>query len=699
MYLLDPFLALASVLAVSIFLVLKAKIPAPFAPLIALCAAPLWLTLWGLAGLLQLGGWLWYLLAAVLLVVAVEYKAGSNNYKKLASPAFVLFFAAALSAALYLAIRQPMLHEWDEFSLWGTGVKLMKVTGQMHTVAPMGWAWSATQTPTLLMTGYFAQIFGAFAAWKIYAGYAFLLLAVVAAVVGTIPAASYSISVPVAFIGLLTPWAFAIYNRKYAATPVWLLSYGDIPAGMLLGGTLALYFGLRREKAPLWPVFIPLAALALVKDNTFVFALVAAGIMVADLLLFADRAKNAPRLRRRVASLFTRDKKKAWQPQPGSYTLAKRLGLSAGFFAAAALPFVVWNRHIAAVVAQRAAAGEVASTSEDLLTVVIICFKMLFNIEPRTPQFSQALSNMLEAYFSIGLKRGPGGIPLPDDYYPISMFGGNIVITLLIVGIFAAAIIFAGKGALRRRAAVALGLSAGGFVGYYLLLLFSYGRIFKSAALISYNRYITAYYIGWFLLAVCFLALAARECKPHSFARLAALALAVVMVLRTGVLLPLQNSDVGYPDAFFTAHRTEEKIAQSVLAALPDEGEGRPRVFFVSQGDSFGERWFHYSYWLLPALVDYSINAGGSLTAPLPGRVMSEEYKLVTAIGLQKYLTKSGCEYMMVERLDDEFIQSYKALFTDELAGAVQRTTLLYRVVGEGLSLRLEPVEMEVPPR
>ena len=54
-------------------------------------------------------------------------------------------------------------------------------------------------------------------------------------------------------------------------------------------------------------------------------------------------------------------------------------------------------------------------------------------------------------------------------------------------------------------------------------------------------------------------------------------------------------------------------------------------------------------------------------------------------------MEESGCAYILVDAVDEIFVQSYGSLFADGLAGA--EDTLLYRVTEDGW----QPVEMEVP--
>ncbi len=683
-------LALVSLLAWSVFLALRCKIPAAFTPLVVLCAASLWFALFGLLGWLEPGGWLWYIGSAAALCFALFPKKGRANIKEtLLRPGFLFFVVVGVLLITYFAIRQPVLSEWDEASLWGPIVKLMKVDHQLYTTAEIGWPWPATQTPTLPALSYFFQFFGPFSEWKIYAAYDLLLVAVAAALVGDLSFKQYKLAVPLAFIALLTPWFFTTYTKAIYVNVSWISSYGDIPAGMVFGGALLAYLGLRKAKAPLWPVVVVLAALSLIKDNTFLFALVAAGLVSCDLLFFAERpAIKPPSFLQRMRRYFDKGEK-PWRPeQPGQYTLAMRLSRTVCFFVGAVLPYYIWSKHIAMVVAQRTEPYQMGETSLPLSQVVVIGVKMLLGIEPRSEQFTLALENMWDAFV----------------HAKVCMLGSGLVVTFLILAVFLAAVLLAKQRRLRGRAILAALLSLGGFVGYSVELVFSYGIVFKldqAQRMDSYNRYVCAYYIGWLLLSVGFLALAARDGRPYGFASGMALALSAGMVFLTGHYLLPQYTAIGYPNALYNEARGQQALADSVNEAIgPDGG----RVFFISQGDN-GERWFRYSYRLLPNILDYSgvptamggPGAGGG-TFGLPGAGDGVvNYLPYTPALLCQTIEDSGCEYVFIETLDDRFVETYGTLFDDGLAGAIAGETVLYQVEGSGNALHFSPVKMEVP--
>lgn len=706
MALLEIVPALLCIGALSVFLVVKCSIPAGFAPLIVLGTSMLWFALFGIPNLLLAGGWLWYGLGGAACAATFAYKPQNNQYRRLAAPAFVFFLLAGLGVVLYLGIRKPLLHSWDEYTLWMSAAKMMKTNNLLYTVVPSGWAWAATQTPGLFSLGYFVQFFGSFAEWKVYAAYGLLYIAVVAALIGNLSYKQYKLAVPLAFVGMLVPWFFDVDAVVSDVRLVWLKSYGDLASGLLFGGVLLVYLGLRRAKAPLWPVGVLLAALSCIKENTFVLALVAAGILCCDFVFLGDKP-TIP-----VLPFFTRLKRRfqkgqgprRW-PQPGRYPLAGRLGRAAVFMASAVLPLLVWNRYIGWVVAQRQQAGQVGVTNISPMQAMVKFFHMITGREEMTEQLRIVMRHMVAAFLGTKVESGsePGKIFTIGS---INMLGSPLITTLFIAGIFVAGILLASHSGLRKRGVLMLLLSAGGFAGYFLTSVVSYGLIIKyteAVGLASFNRYMNAYFIGWFLLAVGYFALAARDGRPYGVAPAGLLALACGMLLLTVRMLPLQYSDVGYPDAFFNPTRKEQALAAAARGVM--EGPST-NTFFVSQGDSTGQKWFRYSYQLLPVILDYSgrtesgETGGGGGTYGPPGEGEGiPQYHEYTPQMLQEYMTKEGIGYLFAETIDQRFVDAYAKLFTDGLEEALAGHTVLYRVQGEGASLRLVPVAMEVPPR
>lgn len=677
--------SLLALLGLCLFGTYRLRLPASLAPLAAVTFVMVYFSLAGVMGVLRPAGWLFFALAAAALAVSI--KPVRRDPRRLLAPGLLVFCALAVLALLYLGVRQPLFAEWDEFSFWGTAAKLTKLADQLYSVQQGGYYWTPTQYPGLVMLGYFAQFWApGFAPWPVYWGYNLLFFAVAAALCAPFALRRWRGWVPAAVAGVLVPFVFSVFSgRAIHTVTTYMSSYGDLPAGLLFGGVLVFYFVLAfpphtgqavacgakekpatgpKHEAPtekhsstLWAL-LPLAALVLIKDNTFPIALVAAGIIAADSLLAA--------------------------PVPGGKKplLWRKLAGAAAPFAAVLVPRFIWGRHIAwAITLHRQTGG--GNTGLSIGGGVVQALRELFGLAPRSERLASVLA-------------------LSRDYFwhrKLSLFGTLPVVLLVILVLFALAFWVAGSRNARWRIGAAAGLSAAGFAGYYFaIVIVSYGFLMKDFygdSLPGYERYLSSYLAGWLLLALGLVCVAAaRGAKHRAAARGGVLAIACAAAILFGQMVPPSLSVLGYPEIQFAQLREETRIGAAVVAAVP-EGE---RIFFVSQGDD-GGRWFRYSYYLLPRILDYSQNGGRSFW-PLEGEQFpgwvpppdegSVGHNYFTTEMFEAKIRERGCNYVFVERSDAMFTGYFGVLFSDGLAGPYDMPRL-YRRAANGL---FEPVPL-----
>lgn len=674
--------SLAVLFLLCAFLTLKCDLHSALAPLTALSGIVTVLTFAGMADLLYPAAWLVVILSAAAGVLALRPVAGEpRRWKKLITPGSVLFWGMTLAFAAYFFLRQPMATGFDEMSLWATAAKVTKADDRLYSLATLGTPWPVTQNPGLPLLSYFFSFFGSYADWKIYLAYNALTFAVFAAVLGNLRWSHYPVAVPLAAALWCTPYFFTTYNHTIYLNATYMTSYGDIPAGLVMGGAVALWVMVRRH-GPKWAVLPVLALAANLKANTFVLALVAAGLVAVDYWLFAPGGQ------------FRRG-------------LGRRTGFAALCFAAPMAVYYFWNvRFVGQLVARNAAEGGTGETSAALSQVVVNGIRILLGqpvegfFEERRPQFLQAMADMGRQFWTADGK--------------LSMIGQGRNVVILILLLFAGAMVVAGSRKLRLRVASLAFFSTLCFLGYNLMLALSYGFIFKTfqaEALTDYNRYIYSYYIGWFVIALAALSLVLQPRTEHTAAltitrprfelagRGALLALSAAMLFRVDQMILPQLSVLGFSDSEFTDRRALCEEAEQVSGCLADTD----RVFFVSQGDT-GQNWFSAVMDFYPILVDYSGDAseggagGGGGTFGLAELQPAEEgpknyyYHAYTAAELDAVVRESGCTVLYLQRIDDIFVQSYAELFTDGLEAAQNGETLLYRVTDAGYV----PVAMEV---
>lgn len=670
---LDLIASLGALFGLCLFANQKLRIHSALAPLVCLSVISIWFTLAGVLDVMRPAGWLLYTAAYALGGWALWQGCKQKTLRQQFSCGSLLFWGLAVFFAVYFSVRQPMFSTFDEFSFWGTAAQMTSATDRLYTVGNYGTPWLPTQNPGLVMLSYFVQFFGEFAHFKVYLGYDLLLFACAAALVGTVEIKNYKLAVPLAVIGWLTPWFLTTYRRMQDTSKVYMSAYGDIPAGMLAGGAVVLWFALRQqEDGPRWPIFPVLAFLANVKDNTFPLALIAAGLIAADAFLF-----DCP----------VGQWKKGWP---------RRLGFSAGCLLSPLVLYRIWGGYIARLVVQNSADGGMGATSEDTISVAINGTRMLFGLDVpeyyqvRAQRFADSAQRMTDAFY----------------HTELTAVGPGVIMTGLILCLFAAAVLFARDGRSRLRAFLwGLGSSVG-FVAYNYVLTLCYGFIFKefqAVRLEDYNRYMYTYYIGWFLIAVTVLVWTVRAARYQLLGNGCILAFSCLMLLRVNMLVPPQFGVLGFSDTVFADQHIKQNKAEAIKAEVTPED----RIFYIRQGDD-GLEWFSYGCYLQPNVLDYSgwlydeagdRFGGGGGTFGLPGQRPSLEtregiyYHAYQPQELEQVIRESGCQYIFVDRLDDGFVESYGALFADNLLAAQEGETLLYRVEPEGFV----PVEMEVP--
>ncbi len=641
----DAGISLLALLALCVFYT-RRGLGAALAPLCAVGTAVLWLCACALLGFLLPGAFLFAAFALALGIFTLMKIGVKKALAPLLSPGFLFFTVLTVLALFWFGLRQPVFSQWDEFSFWGTAVKLMKGTEDLYTRAETGWFWTSTEMPALPILSWFMQFLGAaFAPWKVYFAYSVLLFACFAAMVQGLkkrPGAALCVLV----CCVLLPFFFLNAQRANTLSTAYLSAYGDLPAGLLFGGALAVYFALRAEgKNALWAL-LPLGMLALVKDNTFPIALVAAALMAADTLCFCPAA-------------------------PGRRQKLLKTGQMAAYFALPVLAYLVWKQHAADASAQNLATGGQA-TGASPFAALGQSLAQLFGLQPKSEGFSRTLGQM-QAVFTDGKN------------LPVSMAGSVFATLLVILVLFALAILLASGRTARLRVALAAGLSTTGFFGFQFVLLTYFAFLNKyQGGLPDYARYSASYLAGWLMLALLLLAFCARGrvFMPEGgrtgralAAQALTLGCAVAALCLFAVKVLPGYSVLDYPGRLYAPLKQQQAEAEALAAQV----EPGARTFYVNQGDD-GLGWFKTHQYFLPRILDYS--QGGGTLSPLATGV---PYEIVMGRAeLEKYLEEHDCTYIYIEGLDEGFIKNYGTLFTDGLAGFEEGSPELYRRAGDG---------------
>lgn len=656
----------------------KTGLAAGTAPLFVLAGTMVFYTLFGFFDLLLVAGLAWFALGIWALVWLVRQRK-KINFSQLVTPSSVFFVAVGIAVIAYLAIRQPIPMEWDEFSFWSIAPKVVKTTGHMYTAMP-GNLRVTTYVPGLILLDHAFQFLGTgFVAWKVFAAYDLLMLAIFAAVFAMLEKKDWAIAAPMSVLCLLTPFLLTVYLRVIYVSTVYMSSYADIPMGLLFGGAVAFYFA-QQKKTPiaLLGAVLIVTAESLTKDMGFALALIAAALIGFD-LLFVEKGE---------VILF---KLRSWGAKIGWCLL-----LVGGPFAA----FFGWAKHMSVFL--NVSRFDVGGAEEmGMVQLVFTGIIELFSPN-KSEKFVQVMQDMTRAFYADSLSMLSIGSGQSSNLLLRLLNGSGLIIVCVILTLLLISF-FCGDRRHKIRTAWFALLSSLGFVAFYIFNAFMYVYVFKdfqAAALVSYNRYIYPYYLGWFLMALALVAIALKRTGPANIARLLLLLIAVGSIWRFTSFVRPQLCIIDYPDSYFSEMRRKSANVAAAKAVMNEND----KVFFVSQGDD-GMAWFVYYYEFYPILTDYSLG-GGTLSADaeltelaVPNGLTEQQHKeyvgmKLTRENFQRYLTDTGCTKLYFDQVDGIFEANYGDLFTDGLAAVKNGETNLYEVSGAGDALRLSPVDM-----
>lgn len=717
-------LSFAAVVVLAAFAARTTKLPSGLAPLPVLCGVMVLCVLGGYLGVLPQTVWLIFALALAALVhMALTAKQG--GFRALLTPGFVLFCVAGVVFIGFLAVRKPVPQGWDEFSLWATAAKLTKTSDMIYSAAPSGYPWPNTQKPGFPTLSYFFNFFGPYEAWRMYAAYDLLMVAVWSAALGSFRWKHWQLSVPVTVVMFLLPY-LPVYARSIYCDFSYLSAYADYPMAILTAGALVWYYHMARlhkiGHPPLQsgnalcarlalPLAVMAAAIVLCKDTGLPLACIAAMVITVDLLFVnasggnvkigAEKADKKATSKTANANATTNananaNTKKS-KAKPGAaaaktvtISLKAKLaswlscfGVSAAMFAGAGGIFLASSRYLASL---GTAQGSVGGDSDmGYATLLIEGTKQLLGLSageagaPYVEKFSVIKAEMIKLF-----------MPAEGGANNVTMLGCGLFVLLAVWAMCAVTAVLC-KDKLHRRTTVLYGVfSTLGFFAYYIFIGFTYVYVFKkegTASIIDYNRYINTYYVLWLGAAAVLLALgAAYGSRFKNSLTLGTLALGSVLLFRFTQLVQPQLCMIDYPDAVYTEVNAVRARAQAVQAVM----EPGARVFYVNDSGDNGLGWFRSHYELLPGnILEYG-NGGDMFADPrhfetLDAAAYVENYKpVLPREEFAAYLVQHGCEYVYLDVAYSEFYESYRALLPEGGQESYQGRSLLYKVNVKG---------------
>ena len=642
-------LSFAAICGTALFISFKYEISLSLTPFVSTCFMMMLMAMFGCLGLVKVGGYAYFAVAtAAVIYMVFSIKGNKGKLADMITSGFLFFFFASIFVIVLFSIKQPMYVVWDEFSFWGTSIKLIKINEEMYTTIPFGWAASPTQKPALIMNGYFYEFFGNYQEWRAIAGMDVLLFSCISSLSALFEKKNWHKAVPFIAVGFLTPFAFALYNTIYSPSYIYMSVMADVPMGMFFGAVFCLYFALGHKDKNLWAICLAVAALSYVKDTALPLSMIAATIICFD-IIFVQKEWNFLKLK-------------------------KIAGKSISCLLVFSMPvvfFVLWTVYLEMFLNVTVVGNMGGSEQMSMAGMLIEGVKQLLGIGT-TEKFAQIMGRMVSNYFNVSL----------------TVLGTGLRLTIIILGFIGIAFITAGDKYHKIRCALYAVLSTAGFVAYYVFIGFCYVFIFSGAeatGLASYERYIYPYYIGWFIGALALVAwsVVQKKQKFYGVAQAGLYAVILLMVLRLSNILIVGYTFIDFDGGYLSNRREEQRKAESIAEYITDTEQP---IFFIGQGDD-GGRWYRYLNQVAPLNLDNSFGGG---TLCLPDTEIPDDspyYIMISPQELLDYLDEKDCGYVFVERSDSYLTEGFGQLFSDNLDICQGTASALYKINGDKFEL------------
>ena len=561
------------------------------------------------------------------------------------SPGVVLFILSGVFMLSFLAVKQPVMAEWDEFSFWGMSAKLISENNALYTYYPSSMLSKSVPPALPVLTHIFGHLNGGFTEWVCYFAYDLLLFACFAAVSAAFEKERSHLGTMVFISMFLLPWFFRLTGFVPFIDTSYISVYSDIPMGVVFGAVMAMCLldegSVVKRTLQSLPV---LAFLTLCKDMGL-----ALGCMARFIAFFG-----------RIACLENLPKVK----------IKEFFGLCRGAVCQLAVigrAYLGWSAHLArAMSVDRSDFG--GSSGMGMAEMIITGFKQLFSSHPEE-KFAAVKERMFHAFFDTR----------------VSVIGSGVRVMIFITIIFALAFVFGGKKDKLRRAFVYIrGIIS--FVGYYIFHLFLYVYIFRNDGytLASYDRYMYTFYCAFLMAAVRVLARAASGQSPAGGRRPRQRALAAVccvIILFFARFAARGNLFTAY-DGSNASVRFQVQAKTDAISQAVSPGD----VIYCYTGEDDGFRWFIYTYTMPDNIIvpQHYIWLPFVREKDIPHRAVED---------LRRFFREHGVTHFLVDYGANEFWRQYMdSLFdrpiTDMGSGSVAYYKVNYLDDG-GLSFTL----------
>ena len=603
---LNSLFALITVILFAFAIHALADIKSQIAPLVALTTLVGIAILFGMYDMLKPGVAVAYAVAVASFAFAV-FKSKDNLVQKLdsfLSPGVMLFIGTSFAILVFMSMRQPLMTEWDEFSFWGISQKLLKVHDQLYTYYKSSMIGNSTPPGLPVLSYYFQRFSREFAEWVSFVAYDVMFFACYSAFTSLFERKSWNSAVMTYLFGFLVPYVFEIYTKIIYLEPVYMITYADIPLGIVFAGAMAVYFfSGHTDSRTVLPVLPVIFFLTMIKDMGFALSCIVVFMAFFDMLVAREEFSFV-----KIRGFFG------------------KVAAAAVMLATALGTFLSWSMHMARVM-ERDPFALGGATNMGMIEMLLTGVKELL-IGPRSEKFRTITDLMVDAFL----------------HTKLSFLGSGVRIVAVITAIFVIAAILNDKKG-RIRTAVLYVTSLIGFVGYYVFHIFLYVYIFKSNAyeLVSYNRYIYPYYMGWICFAVFSLCIAVKH--GHRFLSKTAL------FCITGIIFVLFHVYTDYEYLFIGCAERNFATRRSIQikADYLDDVISPEDVIYLYSGGDNGQRWFIYTHQLAENYIveDFGVDTAGMTEDEIRTAYRNKLYDRFVATGVTHVLIDSSSEFFI----------------------------------------------------
>jgi hypothetical protein len=600
-------ITLIGIMGFILYPVMRWKWPFSSAPLFGISTIIAILYIFGLFNSLLFG--FYFVFAGSIILTFLSAYLSRKEYKQalaqLFSPSLLIFFL--LFALLAYLSRSWMLQEWDEYSHWGIFAKAMYFENKFPAQVDFVIVWPH-YPPGITIFQYFVTKLAGYSEKALFFSQNIVILSAIVAILNNITWKKSFLA-----IGMVFFCYWSIYFWGYRVNTI----YMDGLLGVVFGATIAAYCGdKKRDWSALIKVAPVLFVLPLIKQLGIIFALIIAGIIVFDQIVFKSDWSGGI---------------KSFLNKAGFKKSSKLIGLLA-------LPFLSsysWMLFL-----------RFWGVDEYLHRVQVSTLLNSFSASATDVQRG-VVNNFMGAYQNLKI-----------GYAPYGAMGIVIVFSTLIL-IYSFTAENNAKKSYKEWIYFQL-LILFGFV-FYSVILFTYFIIANDPQLQSYTRYLGTYCLGWsyVILGMYYMELKdgtidnIQNYRKHILVIASVFIIAIVLALTP--LTSIFTPPVKFAPRLLIDNRIEKFIPHM---------EENSRVWIIWQNTNGLE--FHITRYLIaPRMVNgFNQSYKWSMGEPYyEGDIWTYN---ITQMAWRTEIDKMHYDYILIGSADDKFWQMYGELFCGE---------------------------------